>query len=103
MTDPRSNHHHGAISAALAEEAEESGDPSILEDDDDLDEEEEPLPLPIPKAVEIILTIAVGDERGEYKDANGDPLLEEVSTIVPILCSEILRVEDPVEAAEEGL
>ena len=80
--------------------ANDPGDPTAPSDPDDPDEgeEEEDLPLPVPRAVEIILRIAVGDERGNFLDPEGNVLVEEVSTIVPILCSEILRIEDPAQA-----
>ena len=85
--------------------AQESGDPSALPDpilptgDED---EEFPIPLPIPRAVEIVLYIAVGDERGLYVDDDGERLNERVSTIVPILSAEVLRIENPDELLEDS-
>ena len=82
-------------------DAAESADPNaVLNDDEVDDDEEEELPLPIPRAVEVIIHLGIGDERGLYLDPEGEPILERVSTIVPIVCSEILRVEDP-EAEDE--
>ncbi len=87
-----------AAADAAAQLAGEEGDPSLLIDDET--EEEEEIPLPIPRAVQIILTISVGDERGAYLDNEGNPILERVSTIVPLICAEVLRVEDPAESAQ---
>jgi type II secretion system protein J len=94
-----------ALEEQDALDAAEGGD--LIEpgsDDPALEEEEPEIPLPVPRAVEIILTIAVGDERGEFLDHEGEILLERVSTIVPIICSEVLRVEDPAAVLDdEGL
>ena len=89
-----------AEEAAL--EAAETGNPTAETDTEDEDAEEEEIPLPIPRAVEIILYLGVGDERGLYLDNEGEPVLERVSTIVPILTSEVLRVEDPEEVDEDS-
>ncbi len=83
---------------ADALEAAESGDPTTAIPDEGEDEEVEEIPLPIPRAVQVILHIAIGDERGLYLDLDGEPIIERVSTIVPILSAEVLRVEDPAKA-----
>ena len=80
--------------------AAESADPDALLNDED-EEEEEEIPLPIPRAVEIILHLGIGDERGLYMNEDDEPILERVSTIVPIICSEVLRVEDPEDTDDE--
>ena len=81
-------------------DAAESADPDALLNDED-EEEEEEIPLPIPRAVEIILHLGIGDERGLYMNEDDEPILERVSTIVPIICSEVLRVEDPEDTDDE--
>jgi len=91
--------HDTAEEEALAEEAAESGDPTAILDDDE--EEEEEIPLPLPRAVEIILYLAVKDEIGYYQDSEGERLIERVSTIVPLVTTDILRVEDPEAALED--
>ncbi|HIA27743.1 MAG TPA: prepilin-type N-terminal cleavage/methylation domain-containing protein [Planctomycetes bacterium] len=64
---------------------------------------EELPPLPLPRAVEVVLYLRLGDERGVLLDPNGEPIVERVSTIVPLLCSDLLLVEDPAEAMLEAL
>lgn len=93
----------------LAEEAEEqdeeisdAGDVPIDPLTGEMITEELP-PLPLPRAVEVILYLRLGDERGLLLDEFGEPLVERVSTIVPLLCSDMLVVEDPAEALMEDL
>jgi len=93
--------HQQALEDAEALAAAESGDPNAVAGAADEDEEEEEIPLPIPRAVEIVLVIALGDERGESLDNEGKLITERVSTIVPIVSSEVLRVEDPEAALED--
>jgi len=95
--------HEKALEDAAALDATESGDPTAVADaaaaaEEDEDEE---IPLPLPRAVEIILVIAMGDERGDYVDHEGKLITERVSTIVPLICTEVLRVEDPEAALED--
>jgi type II secretion system protein J len=97
--------HEKALEEAADQEALESGDPTAMTDGatpEEEEEEETEIPLPLPRAVEIVLVIAMGDERGDTVDAEGQLITERVSTIVPIICSEVLRVEDPAEALEDG-
>ena len=81
--------------------AAESGDPTDLVDDDEDLEEVMEIPLPIPRAVEVVLYLGVGDERGPFLDPDDNPILERVSTIIPLIASEVLRVEDPDEETDE--
>ena len=56
---------------------------------------EEPLPLPLPRAVRIVLYLHYNDENGQLLDADGAPYEEVFSTIVPLLVSDQILVEDP--------
>jgi hypothetical protein len=93
--------HRKALEDAEALAAAESGDPNEVANAAEEPEEEEEIPLPVPRAVEIVLVIALGDERGESLDNEGKLITERVSTIVPLICSEVLRVEDPEAALED--
>lgn len=86
--------------AALDDDLADEVDPPIGAPIDG-EEEPEAIPLPIPRAVEIVLYIAVGDERELYTGDDGERLIERVSTIVPLLSAEILRVEDPTALDDE--
>ncbi|MGE4619079.1 MAG: prepilin-type N-terminal cleavage/methylation domain-containing protein [Planctomycetota bacterium] len=64
---------------------------------------EEPLPLPLPRAVQIVLYLHYGNERGRILVGNTDePLVEKFSTIVPLLVSDQILVEDPDALLEES-
>lgn len=80
-------------------DAAETGDPTALIDDGE--EEEVEIPLPLPRAVEVVLYLGVGDERGPFLDEDGNPIIERVSAIIPIITSEVIVVEDPNETEEE--
>ena len=64
---------------------------------------EEPLPLPIPKAVEITLYLHYGDERGQILDSSGEPVLEVFSTVVPLITTDQVLIPDPDLDSLEGL
>ena len=64
---------------------------------------EEPLPIPIPRAVEIVLYLHYADERGRILDSNGDPLLEIFSTVIPLIVTDQLLLPDPEDPLAEGL
>jgi hypothetical protein len=51
--------------------------------------------------VEVVLYLGVGDERGPFLDEDGNPIIERVSAIIPIITSEVIVVEDPNETEEE--
>jgi len=63
---------------------------------------EEPLPLPLPRAVRIVLYLHYSDEKGQLLDADGAPHEEVFSTIVPLLVSDQILVEDPETLLESG-
>ena len=63
---------------------------------------EEPLPLPLPRAVRIVLYLHYNDENGQLLDADGAPYEEVFSTIVPLLVSDQILVEDPETLLEAG-
>ncbi len=64
---------------------------------------EEPLPIPIPRAVEVILYLHYGDERGRILDSSGNPLLEIFSTVIPLIVTDQLLLPDPEEVLGEDL
>ncbi len=72
-------------------EGDEPDEDSQDEDNGESEEEEEPLILP--RAVEIVLYLYLGDEKGLVKDDKGDPITERYSTVVPILVSETLDLD----------
>lgn len=63
---------------------------------------EEPLPLPLPRAVQIVLYLHYGNEKGRILTTDDQPLVERFSTIVPLLVSDQILVEDPM-LMEESL
>ncbi len=85
----------------LGEDEEGEGTETGAEEDDADTEEEEALILP--RAVEIVLFIYLGDEKGLLRDDHGEPQTERYSTVVPILVSEWLDLEEEtLELPEEG-
>ncbi|MAJ29234.1 hypothetical protein CBD41_07395 [bacterium TMED181] len=64
---------------------------------------EEPLPIPIPRAVEVILYLHYGDERGRILDSSGNPLMEVFSTVIPLIVTDQLLLPDPEEVLGEDL
>lgn len=63
---------------------------------------EEPLPIPIPKAVEVVIYLHYGDERGRILDASGEPLMEVFSTVIPLIVTDQLLLPDPDLELTEG-
>ncbi len=63
---------------------------------------EEPLPIPIPKAVEVVIYLHYGDERGRILDASGNPLMEVFSTVIPLIVTDQLLLPDPEQLLTEG-
>lgn len=55
--------------------------------------EEEEEPLPIPRAVRIILWIYLGDEEGLIKDDDDNPVVERYETVVPLLAVEEMELD----------
>ena len=92
-----------------AELEEEEGDQETLPQPGEIDPStgemvpEEPLPRPLPRAVQIVLYLHYGNERGRILDANQQPLVERFSTIVPLLVSDQILVEDPAVLLEESI
>ena len=93
----------------LAESEEEEGDSETVPQPGEIDPSsgelipEEPLPRPLPRAVQIVLYLHYGNEQGRILDANQEPLVEQFSTIVGLLVSDQILVEDPAALLEEGL
>ena len=69
----------------------------VLEDD----EEELPEDLIVPRAVEITLWIYLSDEDGLRENANGEPIVERYSTVVPILTSEVVELLSDEDLEED--
>ncbi|MAW77999.1 MAG: hypothetical protein CMJ95_11530 [Planctomycetes bacterium] len=92
----------------LGDEEEESDDSEPVLQPGDIDPTtgevipEEPLPLPLPRAVQIVLYLHYGNEQGRILDADDQPLVERFSTIVPLLVSDQILVEDPLLESETG-
>ena len=92
----------------LAESEEEEGDSETVPQPGEIDPStgelipEEPLPRPLPRAVQIVLYLHYGNERGRILDANQEPMVEQFSTIVGLLVSDQILVEDPAALLEEG-
>ncbi|MEC9477408.1 MAG: prepilin-type N-terminal cleavage/methylation domain-containing protein [Planctomycetota bacterium] len=63
---------------------------------------EEPLPLPLPRAVQIVLYLHYGNERGRIMESDNQPLVERFSTIVPLLVSDQILVEEPLLEEDLG-
>ena len=63
---------------------------------------EEPLPIPIPKAVEVVIYLHYGDERGRILDGDGEPLIEVFSTVIPLIVTDQLLLPDPDLLLTEG-
>jgi hypothetical protein len=63
---------------------------------------EEPLPRPLPRAVRIVLFLHYSDEQGQILNDDGTPFEEVFSTIVPLLASDQILVEDPESVLLEG-
>ena len=59
---------------------------------------EEPLPLPRPRAVRIVLYLHYSDESGQILNEDQTPYEEVFSTIIPLLVSDQILVEDPENA-----
>ena len=57
-------------------------------------QEQLPEPPPIPRAVEIRIDILVGDEKGLFKDAEGEPLVETHYMLVPILAAQSMVLDE---------
>lgn len=93
----------------LAESEEEEGDSETVPQPGEVDPStgelipEEPLPRPLPRAVQIVLYLHYGNEQGRILDANQEPMVEQFSTIVGLLVSDQILVEDPAALLEEGL
>lgn len=93
----------------LAESEEEEGDTETVPQPGEIDPStgelipEEPLPRPLPRAVQIVLYLHYGNEQGRILDANQEPMVEQFSTIVGLLVSDQILVEDPAALLEEGL
>ena len=93
----------------LAESEEEEGDSETVPQPGEIDPSsgelipEEPLPRPLPRAVQIVLYLHYGNEQGRILDANQEPLVEQFSTIVGLLVSDQILIEDPAALLEEGL
>ncbi len=93
--DPNTgNNHETEIERLAGEVPEDDGD-----DDDDLtvDPEDEVEPPPVvPIAIRVQLHVYVGDEKGLYKDRNGEPLVEIYTAVVGILSGESLALDPEV-------
>ena len=93
----------------LAESEEEEGNAETGPQPGEIDPStgelipEEPLPRPLPRAVQIVLYLHYGNEQGRILDANQEPMVEQFSTIVGLLVSDQILVEDPAALLEEGL
>ena len=64
---------------------------------------EEPLPIPIPRAVQVVLYLHYGDERGRILDPSGEPLVEVFSTVIPLIVTDQVLLPDPEAELAEGL
>lgn len=85
------------------EEEEEEDDITAITEptitpNSELEEDEEEEPLPIPLAVEVQLYIYLGDEDGLLKGANGEPVVEKYTAVVPLLTVERLDIDEDLVA-----
>ena len=100
---------------SLARESEEESSFDDDEDEEETDDEErddsggrfsaedlENEIYPLPQAVSVELNIFVGDERGLFLNAEGEPIVETYTMVIPLLAMERLLRDDEDEVLGEG-